>query len=845
MNTSHLKTFRKATSIALALMLVLLCSVVALADGDFDLQTAIDEAENGATIVLPDDVLESVTIPEGKEITIDLNGCSITGDSSFYGAIYNKGILTIVGNGTVMDLSSSKYAVCNYTTASVLNIKGGTYVSRNTYAIYNEGEAVIEHATIRSTGSGGICNHGKLTLNTGTIVNAKEIGIYSDSTNTLNITGGTYSATSVYCGASQLTIDGGTFTSTGDCIKIQNGRDITINGGSFKSTGASIFVFSDLNTGITSISLADLTINGGRFEASKKISELVSSRTITPRTGNPYTQTINMTKNINGGTYKFGTDFGFSSVGSIICYNEIPSYVAYKGAKISITTGDTTIWYTGTEAINAIRNAEEGAAITVYGGSISTRTTHDVTITVNAGATVIINGEFIPEESVDYVIHCIDYVAINHECEDGVSGYYYCYGCGKFFEDPYGEIEIESIVSEESYTETCIAEDICYYRCNLCGKIFEDFECTVEIEDLDAFIEEHISYSHDVTLVPALDPTYESDGYEAYYICNNCNKMFADEECTQPIDAPVVIPKLVPVQTGWIKEDGVWHYYNEDGVKQSGWINIDGIYYYLDPENNDGMATGWLQIGSKWYHFKNDGAMTKGWYSAGSSWWYFDGSGAMATSWKKIDKKWYFFDRSSGVMMTGGWKKVDGIWYYFRDSGNIAVGWEQINGKYYYFNDNGEMQTGWIKDNNKWYYLNPQGDMKQNSWLNDSGNWYYFGDSGKMLTSTSITLNGLVYYFNSSGVCTNPSGDPVQQDGWVKVDGVYHYYENGAAVTRWKKDGTKWYYLDPDNGGAMWTGWLEEGGYTYYLDASGAMVANRTITIDGTEYTFDRSGHLK
>jgi len=298
-----------------------------------------------------------------------------------------------------------------------------------------------------------------------------------------------------------------------------------------------------------------------------------------------------------------------------------------------------------------------------------------------------------------------------------------------------------------------------------------------------------------------------------------------------------------PIQTGWIKEEGVWHYYNEAGVKQSGWINIDGIYYYLDPANNDGMATGWLEIGNKWYHFKNDGAMTKGWYSAGSSWWYFDGSGAMVTSWKKIDNKWYFFDRSSGVMMTGGWKKIDDVWYYFRDSGNIATGWEQINGKYYYFNNNGEMQTGWIKDNNKWYYMNPQGDMKQNSWLNDGGKWYYFVESGAMAAGTSLTINGVVYRFAANGVCENPNGDP--QNGWVKIDGVYYYYNGGEAVTGWQKIAKKWYYLDPDNGGAMWTGWLEDGGYTYYMDNSGAMVANRTITIDGTEYTFDASGHLK
>ncbi len=209
------------------------------------------------------------------------------------------------------------------------------------------------------------------------------------------------------------------------------------------------------------------------------------------------------------------------------------------------------------------------------------------------------------------------------------------------------------------------------------------------------------------------------------------------------------------VITGWIKEDGVWHYYNEIGQLESGWIYIDGIYYYLDPDNNNAMTTGWLQIGGKWYFFNASGAMQKGWLSRGRNWYYLDGSGAQVFSWKKIDGKWYFFDRTSGAMVTGGWKKIDNTWYYFRDSGSIAVGWERIEGKYYYFNSNGEMQKGWIKDSGKWYYMDSSGAMVT-GWKYINKVWYYFNSSGAMLADTTAAIDGKQYTFDANGKCLNP-----------------------------------------------------------------------------------------
>jgi len=183
-------------------------------------------------------------------------------------------------------------------------------------------------------------------------------------------------------------------------------------------------------------------------------------------------------------------------------------------------------------------------------------------------------------------------------------------------------------------------------------------------------------------------------------------------------------------KTGWVKEDNVWHYYDDNGQLMSGWITLDGTTYYLDPSNGNAMATGWKKIDGSWY--------------------YFSASGAMTTGWKKISGKWYFLDRSSGAMVTGGWNRIDGKWYYFTDSGAIAIGWKKIDGDYYFFNAAGEMQKGWVKDNGKWYYMNASGVMVT-GWKYINKVWYYFDQSGAMLADTTVTIDGVEYTFASSG----------------------------------------------------------------------------------------------
>ena len=148
----------------------------------------------------------------------------------------------------------------------------------------------------------------------------------------------------------------------------------------------------------------------------------------------------------------------------------------------------------------------------------------------------------------------------------------------------------------------------------------------------------------------------------------------------------------------------------------------------------------------------------------------------------------YSFD-ANGWMKTG-WQVEDGAWRYYAPSGAMATGWAAVGGSWYYLDpDTGAMATGWLKDGSIWYYLNGSGSMAT-GWVNLGGAWYY--------------LNG-----------------------------------NGTMATGWAAVGGHWYYLTES--GQMAIGWVKDGDSWYFCQASGAMATGRVV-IDGTAYTFDRSG---
>lgn len=141
---------------------------------------------------------DMVTIPDGMEITIDLNGQTITGASGKY-LIENHGILTVNGNGTLN--SQGPGGIRNYGSLTLnggtINIPTGNYggggifnrdtgtliinqvvVNTDYYALYNNGDCLINNGEFHSTssnraGSGNwaycISNNHKMTIKNATV----------------------------------------------------------------------------------------------------------------------------------------------------------------------------------------------------------------------------------------------------------------------------------------------------------------------------------------------------------------------------------------------------------------------------------------------------------------------------------------------------------------------------------------------------------------------------------------------------------------------------------------------------------------------------------------------------
>ena len=268
------------------------------------LAEAVAAAQSGDTIVLIENVelAETVTIPVGKTLTIDLNGKSISMEESIVTTAYalnNLGTLTLtdsVGTGSVNargiyngygnggdNVSSAKLiiqsgtynakgtnggaAIFNY---GIVEINGGTFTSVGGYSLNNQSGASMTVAG--ATANNGIYNTGAtLTINSGNI-SGNRSGchvIYAWNSN-VTINGGEFynnnsgNATIMTAGSSQLTINNGIFgikdgrvpgngnTWTSCLTDTANTATMTVNGGTF-------------NGGFRVQAGTTMTINGGSY----------------------------------------------------------------------------------------------------------------------------------------------------------------------------------------------------------------------------------------------------------------------------------------------------------------------------------------------------------------------------------------------------------------------------------------------------------------------------------------------------------------------------------------------------------------------------------------------------
>lgn len=190
-------------------------------------QDAINSATNGetTTITLVENVEENITIGEGQNIILNLNGKTLTNRTTA-STITNNGSLRIEGEGTVVN-NSKLPAIQNN---GSLTIDGGTYISKGIGAvIYNVGNATINVGMFTTESddynNALIVNEGYLDIAGGTFRSRNKPVL-------LNI-----GLTDIHAEGSEFTNESGALIANGydSSSKQPNSGWITISNGTFKA----------------------------------------------------------------------------------------------------------------------------------------------------------------------------------------------------------------------------------------------------------------------------------------------------------------------------------------------------------------------------------------------------------------------------------------------------------------------------------------------------------------------------------------------------------------------------------------------------------------------------------
>ena len=251
---------------------------ISVTTGD-ELQAIVSNATAPVNIVLTNSITtNNFVIPEGKDVTLDLNGRTVTNAGSH--TILNKGHLTLTDSsadksGQVISLKGNTAALRNGDNA-VCVVEGGT-ISRdgangNTWHVvenfgkmtFNGGKVVLKHgngfaitngwnyfdpgastthavmeinALELDTDSSGIknCRYGDLTVNDVTVTSTGFWALSNDYLGTAVINGGTLTSNSfkAVSNGAAMTVNGGTFDGT-EGLFVQNYATSTVlNGGTF------------------------------------------------------------------------------------------------------------------------------------------------------------------------------------------------------------------------------------------------------------------------------------------------------------------------------------------------------------------------------------------------------------------------------------------------------------------------------------------------------------------------------------------------------------------------------------------------------------------------------------
>ena len=311
------------------------------------LQAAIDAASDGKnTVVILKDLTESITIASDKTITIDLNDHTLTNTDGQH-TITNNGTLTIIGTGTVDNVTHQRAAIVNNGTAT---LNGGTYTRSKENSDNNKEDAKGNsfYTILSDNGATMTINEGVTVTNVGHFSSMICNGGTNASTSTMIINGGTFNGglnAIKNDEAGVLTINGGDFSNTSQFV-VMNWHKTTINGGSFKAqSSAEAVLFTAKYAENTAV--GELTIKNGTFERAADTQKMLEVTY----------------KGENGNVLYTGTAAIYSGVFA----GDVSAY-ATEGTAVASLKG---VYYVGAANIeSAVNSMSGGDTLTVIKGSV-------------------------------------------------------------------------------------------------------------------------------------------------------------------------------------------------------------------------------------------------------------------------------------------------------------------------------------------------------------------------------------------------------------------------------------------------------------------------------------------
>lgn len=198
------------------------------------ISAAISEANDGnrKTLVLLKDVAESIDVPRGADIILELNGKKISTNTY---AIRNNGQLILKDYSDDVSVESTSSVAIVVGSNSFTTVESGTYKGR-------EGALI----TGLATGATININGGTFTATDNAVIAGNGSNRTGDA-NTINITGGTFNGGIttpgyVACGIyapwkDVINVSGGTFNITGGAGIVARAGNVNVSGGTFNCTG--------------------------------------------------------------------------------------------------------------------------------------------------------------------------------------------------------------------------------------------------------------------------------------------------------------------------------------------------------------------------------------------------------------------------------------------------------------------------------------------------------------------------------------------------------------------------------------------------------------------------------